>query len=308
MAAGVWRYRLGPFWIISEIPVPELPESSDEAGQEVTIRLARVPEQIEGVVAHETRWWASVEEYLQRVPQVANYLVRAGREILIEPAPGTPAEDVRAYLLGPIFSNLCFQAGYYGLHASAVLGPHGVAAFIGDSGAGKSTLAGLLGRSGYAVVSDDLCLLDREQPGKGPPVVIPVAPALKLWSSALKHLGWSGEGLRRVWSQEEKFRVSVQEAAGGAPLAQIVFLEWAEEQSAEPALTALMPVDALARLMGSMHFEYILKATGKQEECFRLCARILQTLPALVLRRPRDFAQSDRVLQLVTKVLEPTAG
>ena len=114
-AKGVEHYRLGPFLLASEIPLPELKPLGNfaDAGLDlVTIQLAPVPERIENV-ANESRWWASRDEYLLRIPEVGNFLVRAGREVLVEPAPGAPPENIRAYLLSPIFSTLCYQAGMY---------------------------------------------------------------------------------------------------------------------------------------------------------------------------------------------------
>ena len=122
--------------------------------------MGQVPQRIANVVANESCWWASRQEYLLRVPEVANFLVRNGREVLVQPAPGALPADIRAYLLSPIFSTLCHQAGMYSLHASAVRIGAGVVAFLGNSGAGKSTLAAGLAQRGYTIVSDDICLLD----------------------------------------------------------------------------------------------------------------------------------------------------
>ena len=139
MSGGVGKYRLGPFLLASEIPLPELDPIQFDAPPDASIRLGAVPESIEDVVANESRWWASREEYLLRVPEVATFLVRRGREVIVQPVAEAIPADVRAYLLSPIFSVLCYQCGMYSLHASAVRVGDGVVAFLGDSGAGKST-------------------------------------------------------------------------------------------------------------------------------------------------------------------------
>ena len=136
MNSAALKYRLGSFLLLSEISLPELeaePLAADSAAgldasdtEAVSIRIGPVPERIEGIVANESRWWASRTEYLQRIPGVANFLVRNGREILVEPAANASAEEIRAYLLSPIFSALCHQAGMYSLHASAVRVGNGV--------------------------------------------------------------------------------------------------------------------------------------------------------------------------------------
>jgi hypothetical protein len=289
MAAGGGRYRLGPFLIASEIPLPELVEELD-GEPTVSIRVGAVPERLEGVVANESRWWASRDAYLQRVPGVGGFLVRGGREVTVEPAEGARDGDIRAYLLGPVFLALCHQAEVYSLHASSVRVGDGVVAFLGQSGAGKSTLAACLERRGHEVVSDDICMLDARGAGDGASMmVVPVVPALKLWRSALEHLGARVEELPRVFSLDEKFRVEVRRTDERLPLRAVVFLEWAEPGEG----IAVVPaggVQAMARLMEFLHFAYLMKATGRQEEGFLLCGRILGQARACTFRRPREFA------------------
>jgi hypothetical protein len=301
MRLEVSRYRLGPLLIASEVPIPELHAASEPREPDVWIRLGEVPERITGVVANETRWWASRDEYLQRVPGVASFLVRHGREIVIEPAPGAPAADMRAYLLGPVVSCLFLQAGMYALHASAVRMPEGAVAFLGHSGAGKSTMAAFLARRGFGVVSDDLCVLDPSSGVGCPPRVIPVAPALKLWASALERLGDRADGLPQVWSGEMKYRMPVSEIEEHVPLAAVVFLEWDDAPDAEPQVARVEGVRAVARLMEYFHFEYIMKAVGRQAECFELCGRMLRSVPAFTLRRPKDFGCVETALDAVVE-------
>jgi len=356
MSCGVGTYRLGPFLLASEIPLPELEPLADDVcaaavsladanaavagSNNVSIRLAPVPQRIANVVANESRWWASRNEYLLRVPEVANFLVRHGREVLVEPAPGALPADIRAYLLSPIFSTLCHQAGMYSLHASAVRMGTGVVAFLGNSGAGKSTLAAGLAQRGYAVLADDICLLDTRtdtvaaQPG--PTLVVPVAPALKLWRSALEQLGTSPEDLPRVFSRDDKYRVKIHPSADltqRLPLREVLFLEWTDESGADEHLadqpgadknstnqpgeqptsppdsgaqTTFTPVEgvhAVTRLMEFTHYDYLMKPTGRQTGNFLLCGRILTHARAFALRRPRSFAHLDRTLDALERHL-----
>ena len=308
MGTSVERYRLGPFLLESEIPIPEL-VSVGEARQEVvpadapvvSIRVGEVPERLEGVVASESRWWASREEYLLRVPGVAGFLVGRGREVTVSQVEGARPADIRAYLLSPVFSMLCYQAGMVALHASSVRVGDGVVAFLGDSGAGKSTLAAYLERRGYAVVSDDICLLDLRLR------VVPVAPALKLWRSALEQMGESTEEMPRVFSGEDKFRVATRCAGGSVawlPLREVVFLEWVDEGGNFAGdLAPMEGVDAVTRLMQFSHYDYLMKAMGRQRESFLRCGQILAQVRANVFRRPRDFARIDRVVDALEEHL-----
>lgn len=320
MSSGAGKYRLGPFVLASEIAIPELAEldeASEDAGRhDVRIRLGRVPERIENVVANESRWWASREEYLLRVPGVANFLVRHGREVVVEAAEGALAGDIRAYLLSPIFSTLCHQAGMYSLHASSVKVGDGVVAFLGHSGAGKSTLAAYLDRRGYTVVSDDICLLDPravEGEADGQTMVVPVAPALKLWRSALEQLGAAPESLPQVFSRDDKYRMTLHRsgvAERPLPLRQIYFLEWAEAGEALDGarFAAVEGVVAVSRLMEFTNYDYLMKATGRQTGNFLLCGRVLAHARAFGFRRPRDFGRIEGVVDALEAHLAGTVG
>jgi len=311
MLPAYLHYRLGPFRLVSEIPLPELEPLAtsirgDAAGADiVSIRVGEVPASIANVVANESRWWASHQEYLLRVPEVASFLVRHGREVLVQPAPGAFPADIRAYLLSPIFSTLCHQAGMYSLHASAVRIGDGVAAFLGNSGAGKSTLAAGLAQRGYDLIADDICLLDTRTDAHSaelPPVlVIPVAPALKLWRSALDHLGASREALPRVFSGEDKYRIQIsqpREFSQRLPLREVLFLEWTKGDQAgeKPTFTPVEGVHAVTRLMEFTHYDYLMKPTGRQTGNFLLCGQILSQARAFTLRRPCSFTHLDRTL------------
>jgi hypothetical protein len=297
MGTGLERYRLGPFLLESEIPIPELAAAGGQVLASVpelsgvSIRLGAVPERLEGVIANESRWWASRDQYLLRVPRVAEFLVGRGREVTVAPAQGALAADIRAYLLSPVFSMLCYQAGMVALHASSVQVGDGVVAFLGDSGAGKSTLAAHLDRRGYAVVSDDICLLDARL------AVVPVAPALKLWRSALEQMGGVREDMPRVFSGEAKYRVPTRSSDVRLPLRKVVFLEWGDDgESFAEGFAPVKGVDAVARLMQFTHYDYLMKAMGRQQASFLQCGQILKQVGANVLRRPRDFARIDRVV------------
>jgi hypothetical protein len=45
------------------------------------------------------------------------------------------------------------------------------------------------------------------------------------------------------------------------------------------------------------HYDYLMKATGRQTGNFLLCGRILAHARAFSLRRPRDFARIDAVIE-----------
>ena len=152
--------------------------------------------------------FATSTQYLLRIHGIGRYLVSNGREIVVSPEAGALPLDVRAYLLGTLFVVLCQQRELLPLHASAVSDGKGVVAFLARSGQGKSSLAAHLAQRGFHVLADDVCLIDSSQAHEA--MVIPTAPWLKLWRNSLQNLGWQAEGLERVFSEDDKYRLPLE--------------------------------------------------------------------------------------------------
>jgi hypothetical protein len=287
--AGV--YVLGGITFFSEIVLPELPliQHQHASPHPVFIRLGEVPHHLPGAVELDPDCFATPSQYLLRIHGIARYLVTDGREIVVSLEPGAPALDVRAWLLGTIFVVLCQQRGLLPLHASAVSGEpvngrQGVVAFLASSGHGKSSLAAHLGQRGLRVVADDVCLVDPAPAGDV--TVIPSAPWLKLWRNSLENLGRQAEGLERVFSDDDKYRMPLETAWKREPIRKLVFLAGNEESSSAIRIEEVPRVKAVPLLMNLTHNGYVLEATGQRQENFLRCSRVLSQATAYRLIRP----------------------
>lgn len=281
----VAEYVLGGIPLVSEIPLPELPlvQHNDAALHPVNIRLGSVPSHLPNAVEIDPYCFATAAQYLLCIPGIARYLVTGGTEIVVEPDADVLPLDVRTYLLGSIFVVLCQQRGLLPLHASAIGGRSGVVAFLANSGQGKSTLAAHLSRRGFHVLADDVCLIDTTQPGTA--MVIPTAPWLKLWRNSLENLGRHAEGLERVFSEDDKYRLPLATVQEPEPICKLVFLEGNNDVSAT-AIEEVSRLEAVPLLMNLTHHAYLLEATGQREENFLRCGRVLSQATAYRLNRP----------------------
>jgi hypothetical protein len=280
----VAEYLLGGIPLVSEIPLPELPlvQHNAAALHPVSIRLGSVPSHLPDAVELDPYCFATSAQYLLCIPGIARYLVTGGSEIVVEPDAGVLPLDVRTYLLGSIFVVLCQQRGLLPLHASAIGGRSEVVAFLAHSGQGKSTLAAHLAQRGFHVLADDVCLIDTTRPGTA--MVIPTAPWLKLWRNSLENLGRQAEGLERVFSEDDKYRLPLATVLEPAPMRKLVFLE--VNEGSATAIDEVSPLEAVPLLMNLTHHAYLLEATGQREENFLRCGRVLSQATAYRLSRP----------------------
>jgi hypothetical protein len=298
-------YRIGPLLYVTELLLPELPTAEAvPGGRPVLVRVGPAPRGLAAPLTSSEWCEATASEFLLRLPAVATYYVRNGDEVVVEPVPGAPELDVRSYLMGSIFAALCHQRGLLPLHGSAVAADGGAVAFLGASGAGKSSVAAFLGRRGRRIVADDICLIDPAAPRERR--VVPVAPWLKLWSTTLEALGEASGGFPRIFSDDDKYRVPLDQDASPVALSQLILLE--REDTAKAMLERLTPVQALNALLDNTYQAWLVRATGQTETYFRRCGTALQGVRVMRLRRPWGFDAMDETLSLLEQNLDMKPG
>jgi hypothetical protein len=281
------RYRLAGIVIESELPLVGLPVIHEDA-KDVVIRIDIPPRVGEDALEIEPGCLANPLEYWQSFPGVANFYLRGGEEIIVEPLDKTRLDETRSYLFSVIFAVLFFRRGLLPLHASAVRVRDQVFAFLGRSGAGKSSLAAGLRLRGYQVIADDLTLL---QPAEtGVTKVTPCAPWLKLWKDSIPQVASQEKGWEPIAGKDFKFRLPLSEKQGEPPslaLAGLFVLERSESGKAE--VSSLLPAAAVAKMMLYAYSILLVHKLGDNFALFRQCAEILEHVPMWSFYRPWDL-------------------
>jgi hypothetical protein len=183
-----WRVR-------SAVALPEVMLwSGEDRSPDVTIRFGAAPPLIDPIL-HGSGPVQVGQDGVCRlgIRHLANYLVREGREVLVEPLGDIGILEFRSWLLGAVLGMLCHQRGVHPLHAACVRIGDGAAAFAGRTGSGKSTLAAALVGRGHGLVADDVCVVDLAVPDT--PRALPSFPRLKLWEDAAQALGIPSHGM-----------------------------------------------------------------------------------------------------------------
>lgn len=228
------------------------------------------------------------DELLFTVSETATYWVRAGFEITVCPAPGAGWREVRLFLLGSAWSALCYQRDILVLHASAVRIGDRAVAFCGAPGQGKSSLAACLVARGCSFVSDDLCRIDLNIPGRA--MIYPSTPRLKLRSDMLARLGRQDDRLEPDHVSSGKVQQPIP-GADRAPVAlrAIYLLTWGD-------LNILKKTGSLAlsHLVKAATFRpEFLEPMGKLGVYWQQCLALSQRVPVWQFQRPRDLNALD---------------
>lgn len=236
--------------------------------------------------------------FAMRVPGVCDYLVRAGREILVWPASGADPVSVRLFLLGSALGMALHQRGLLVLHGATMLHEQGVTIFVGESGRGKSTLAAHLARAGFAIFGDDIMPL-WPRPG-GRFAVWPGSRMFKLWSDTIGALGQSAAGLDSVGERLDKYFFPSEAQAPDRPatVCEIVELVSGDAESA-PSLEPLGPLEALGVINANTYRPYYVPQLGREADHFRLCAALAGGVAVLRLSRPWAMERVEESLELI---------
>lgn len=199
--------------IESEFELFELAAAVHEASApDVTVRLGHVAEDgIEGGQQISPFIWTGVDQFWLEVPKVVRFHVVAGRNIVVEPAPGIDIDSVRVFLLGSGLGALLFQRGLLVLHGNAVELDGKCMICVGPSGVGKSTLTAAFVQRGYRVLADDVVPIDDHG------MAIPGYPRIKLWKDVADKLGIETDGLKRIRPALEKFNLPLHDRFCNVP-------------------------------------------------------------------------------------------
>jgi hypothetical protein len=283
--------------ICAAMPLPELvaEDTDGEPEEDVNIRFGRVDDPPSGISEKDWGYFSSAprEDHLFW-KGVGSFLVRDGRDIIVDPSPGLDERMLRLFILGPVLAVLLHQRNYLLLHASAVAVAGKAVLFLGSAGWGKSTMAATLHNRGHGLVADDVAALRIEE---GWPIVFPGFPQLKLWPKTLASLGDDPEKLPRCNPRFEKRARPAVHKFSPAPLhlKRIYVLHKGDV----PEILPLQPQEALGELVRHTHGTM---GVGSPPH-FLECVSIVNKVPVRSLRRQKSLSQLPHLARLIEEDL-----
>ena len=280
-------YRLFGLNLRSEMDLAGLAPAAETGAADVEIGFGPVP------ASDHVGYRATEEGTLLAVAKVGRYLIRDGRQILIDPAPGASERNLRLFLLGSAIGALLHQRGLLPLHANAIdLGGRAVA-FSGHSGACKSTIAAWFHDQGHTILADDVCVIGFDEAGRA--LAYPGIPRLRLWREALEASGRDADSYARSFDDTDKYDVPTVNEAGREPmpLAAIYLLRKADETANDAEIERLKGVDAVETLVSNTYRGGYLSMIGRTSEHLSACVRVARAVPVFRAQRLWGFDRFD---------------
>lgn len=150
-----------------------------------------------------------------RIPGLAEYTVRDGRQVEIYPLSNqASALNLQHFLLSTPLAAISLQRGEIPLHAATLVSPDNNEAILlcAHSGTGKSTTAAALCQQGWRLMNDDISRLSLQE---GSIQVWPGVSQIRLWPEACDLLELNTEQL--AFSQGMKKKLLWQPEADTTP-------------------------------------------------------------------------------------------
>jgi hypothetical protein len=283
----MFSYRAYGLAIHSELPLPGAsPLAEDKA--DASIRFADIDWSPDEAAPGDDGFHFAADEAYLYWRGLGKFLVRGGREIVIEASAEASRELLRLPLLGVVMAVLLHQRGQLVLHASAVAIEEKAVAFVAPKGQGKSTLAAMLCARGHQLLADDLVLLNFASPQA--PAIVPGLAQIKLWPEAATTIGEDPEALPRLSPGQEKRLLAVNQRFSAAPLTlhSIYTLGVGEAVELEP----LNSRDAMLQLITHTYvarFGKQLLRDHRAQLHLHQCAEVIRSRPLYRLNRPASL-------------------
>lgn len=286
---------------MSDFPLPEALKADAET--DVIIRRGRVDNLPEDFDVAQSSFRADKDEICLYWRNVGAFLIKSGREIIIDPVVDTDEQLLRLFLLGKVLGSLLHQRGLLVLHASAVTVNGEAIAFLGGKGYGKSTTAAAMYTSGYPLVADDVVALQVDNIET--PLVFPGYPQIKLWPEAADSVGEAADTLPRLHPDFEKraCRASDGFSTLPLPLRRIYLLADGESYEMEP----LRPQEAFLEVVRHSYAVKLLNATQTSPRHFAQCKKLVDSVAVYRLKRPPSLVDLPKLVKLVEEDLINTS-
>jgi hypothetical protein len=288
-----FAYQIFGLRLLSDVELPELPAAAPGADPQISISVRPLPP-IDG--EREDGFAVTAAGMVLNVPRAGRYLIRDGREIIVDPDPAGTGANLRLYLLGSAMGALLHQRGLLPLHANSIAMSGSAVAFLGRSGSGKSTIAACYYDKGFTVLADDVCVVTME-PGRA--LAQPGIPRLRLWKDAVEASGRSPSDYERSFDDMEKFDVPTRlpAAVQALPLAAIYVLDPPESGAERTAIRRLPGAAAVEALVANTYRGNYVRRLGGTRTHLASCVALAKLVPAFSVERRWGRDHLDEELQ-----------
>jgi len=290
----MYEYRAFGMHIESELALALPPASRSDGASEwrVSIGLGSVKSNPSlSQMLGRIHYGESGDDIQVEVPWAGRYRVRGDSRIDVEPEPSADEQTVGLYITGLVLSFLLRRRPFLTLHGSAVTGPRGALAFLGNQGSGKSTTAAALSHAGYEILCDDVIPI-----AKGS-MVFPGIPFPKLLPDAFERLVGDTALASNLFDGVDKYQIELTASHAPAPLRSIFILE-----PREVSRLTILPLRGSAKIAALLPHICSSPGIDDSRELFTRCTeRLGPSIVFQVIRPTTGYCLTELIGEIVRR-------
>jgi hypothetical protein len=280
-------YRAYNIPVISEIQLPSLIGIKEQELGEIEpifIKLGLVPKKLRDS-ANERKPFTTFneQELLFNLPDMANYYIKDGNEIIIEPLCDNHSE-IHLNIYSNCLAAILYQRNILPFHVSGVRVGEKVLLLAAPSGTGKSTTAVKLQELGYPIFTDDTAILEFQD---GICYAKASYPMARLWQNTIEVQNIFKESEKKqIYGEADKYAFDFhgQFITDKLPVLAIVFIE---SIGSEIHIEPIQPPNRVAPLIKNIYRSQWVTGMKKHRLQHEQVMAIANHLPAYKAQRPR---------------------
>jgi len=280
--------------IKSEINLPELNEI-DTTNFDVTVSYGNVPSKIENPVKIGVAFQAKQNEFLLNVPDIADYFVKNGNEIIVSKKENVSNSEINLFLLGSAFGAVLYQQKKVPFHGSTVIINNKAIIISGVSGAGKSTIVASLTNKNYPLLSDDVTVLKEKN---GNIIAISGFPQVKLWQDSLDMMNISAKNLIKIRPQLEKYKFPVKNFVEGQKQVDSIFI-LTKKNTKNVEIEEIKGIEKFKILANNTYRKQFVSALKLEKEQFKIISLLAAKTKLYFIKRPNGINTIDEISNLI---------
>ena len=144
--------------IQSEFPFQGI-EIPEKGFFDITVTKGKFTPYLQNPIVSGLSFESDYENMLLKIPKVANFLIKNGKEVIVDKFDSSEIREVELFFMGSVMAVILMQRGIIPFHGSAFEKNGKCIIISGNSGAGKSTLLRHFIDQGFRALTDDVCAL-----------------------------------------------------------------------------------------------------------------------------------------------------
>jgi len=284
-----YKFKAFGLNIISEFPFRAL--KADEKGiSDIIVKSSSILETINGPTYKGINIECNDSKFLLKIPNVANFLIINGNEVLINADPEAELREIELFFMGSVLSVILMQRNIIPFHGSAFEKEGKAVIITGNSGAGKSTLLRYFIAQGYKAISDDVCALSVRNDKV---MLTPSYPSSKIWSDVMDEFDLIKKEEDQIRPEIEKYAVSLKETFVDKDLevASIYILK--SKNNTKFKIEEIRGFGKFPALKRNLYRPKFPEAMGKEKETFVLLNQLAQQIQLFTLSRSNSIKYLD---------------